>query len=138
MCPLMAAVTAHGQTHSSPLTYYLLCSSLSKDSTPMWGVFWLIYPYSRQGCSYWLRYNERRYREMFSEVTSYTQMSFTIPKMKLLCKGIQQFQLEQTQTDIKNALELLQIVYMKTLSFYRPTFVTRGMVLIQTSICRRK
>ena len=41
----------------------------------MRGAYWLIYPRSRQGYSYWLRCYERRYRGMYSEVTPYTNMN---------------------------------------------------------------
>ena len=69
MCPLLAPWLQHVPL---PLLTAYSISTLSKDSAPMQGVYWLIYPYSRWGYSYWLRYNERRYREMYSEVTPYT------------------------------------------------------------------
>ena len=74
MCPLLAPQLQHVGKHVplSLLTTYSV-STLSKDSTPMWGAYWLIYPCGRWGYSYWLGYNERRYRGTYSEVTPYTK-----------------------------------------------------------------
>ena len=41
---LVTAVTARGQTHSSPLTYSLYCVFPLAISAPMRGAYWFIYP----------------------------------------------------------------------------------------------
>ena len=42
---ISTVVTAHGQTLSSPLTYYLCRVFSLAISTPMWGAYWFIYPF---------------------------------------------------------------------------------------------
>ena len=50
MCPLLAPRLQHMGKHVPlPLLTIYSIATLSKDSVPMWGAYWLVYPCGRQG-----------------------------------------------------------------------------------------